>query len=330
MDQPPPFLDLLRRDGLVRAPDARLTPLSGGVSGEIQLVEAGGERFVVKRALPKLKVATDWFADVSRNRHEAEFIRYVGRFLPQAVPALRACSDADHYFAMEYLGGDFRNWKQLLLAGQMDAEPARGAGMVLAQIHRRSAGDLEAKRLFDTTANFFQLRIDPYLLATAAKHPALRARFEAEAARLAGMTECLAHGDFSPKNILISPTRLVVLDCEVAWYGDPAFDVAFMLNHFLLKALRHAPRHAGMRPLINAFWAAYQEQYPSPKIEPRVRGLLPMLLLARVDGKSPAEYLTPARQELVRRFAPEQILSDHSSLPDLVGAWFDRLDSVNE
>src|SRR5258708_40063666 len=94
------FLDMLRRDGVVRHPDARLTPMSGGVSSEIYLLEDGADRFVVKRALEKLKVAAEWFADVNRNRHEWEFIRYVARFLPVAVPALRHCSAAHGYFAM--------------------------------------------------------------------------------------------------------------------------------------------------------------------------------------------------------------------------------------
>ncbi|MGH7953183.1 MAG: phosphotransferase family protein, partial [Limisphaerales bacterium] len=71
------FLELLRRDGVVRTPAAQLTPLSGGVSCEIYLVEDGSDRFVVKRALPKLKVKVEWFADVKRNRHEWEYIRYV-------------------------------------------------------------------------------------------------------------------------------------------------------------------------------------------------------------------------------------------------------------
>ena len=123
----------------------RLTPLNGGVSSEIYLVEDGAERFVVKRALAKLKVEAEWFADVKRNRSEWEFIRYVARFLPQAVPVLQYCSAADHYFAMEHLNGQFSNWKQLLLAGQGREEDARRAGNLLAQIHRRSTGDLEAE-----------------------------------------------------------------------------------------------------------------------------------------------------------------------------------------
>ncbi len=325
MNESDALLALLRRDGVVRAPEARLTPLSGGVSCEIYLVEDGAERFVAKRALAKLKVKADWFADVSRNRHEWEYIRYVARFLPEAVPALRDCSATDNYFTMEYLNGRFLNWKQLLLAGEASVAHARQAGNVLAQIHRHSAGDAEAVRLFDTTPVFFQLRLEPYLLTTGTKHPSLRPLFEAEAARLAAACECLVHGDFTPKNILIGPERMVLLDCEVAWFGDPAFDVASLLNHFFLKALLHAPRDAGLRPMIDGFWGAYQAVRPSPELEARVSRLLLMLMLARVDGKSPVEYLDTARQQFVREFVQEQLPLGNFSLRDIADSWFSRM-----
>lgn len=325
MDEPGALLKLLQRDVVVRSPDARLTPLSGGVSCEIYLVEDSADRFVVKRALAKLRVKADWFADISRNRHEWEYIRYVAKFLPEAVPALRHCSESDNYFAMEHLNGSFLNWKQLLLAGKANVEHAARAGDILAQIHRHSAGDAEAMRLFDTTQNFYQLRIESYLLATGAKHPALRALFEAEAARLAGMRECLAHGDFSPKNILISPGRMVLLDCEVAWYGEPAFDLAFLLNHFFLKALLYAPKDPGLRPMIEKFWSEYQIVRPSPEMEPRVGRLLLMLMLARVDGKSPVEYLVPQRQQFIRDFVESKLPAENFSLRNIADSWFDRL-----
>jgi aminoglycoside phosphotransferase (APT) family kinase protein len=321
------FLHLLRQEGIVRAPNARLVPLSGGVSCEICLVEDGAEKFVVKRALAKLKVQADWFADVSRNRHEWEFIQYVSRFLPQAVPALRHHSAAGNYFAMEYLGDGFENWKHRLLAGP--AEPARAAqaGNLLGQIHRHSTGDPEARRLFDTTTNFFQLRIEPYLLATGAKpaHAALRPLFEAEAARLGAARECLVHGDFSPKNILVKEERMVLLDCEVAWYGDPAFDLAFMLNHFFLKGLRLAPRDGGFRALAGAFWEAYQQARPAPELDLRVGRLLLMLLLARVDGKSPVEYLDAGRQDFVRQFVRRELHGQDVSLRQVTHEWFTNL-----
>jgi aminoglycoside phosphotransferase (APT) family kinase protein len=325
MSESAAFLELLHREGAVRNPDARLTPLTGGVSCEICLVEDGAERFVVKRALPKLKVKADWFADVSRNRHEWEFIRYVAQFLPEAVPALRHCSESGNYFAMEFLGGEFQNWKQQLLAGQADAARAEKAGHLLAQIHRHSTGDPRAMALFDTTPNFFQLRIDAYLLATGARHPDLQPLFEAEAKRLEATRECLVHGDFSPKNILVGPDRMVLLDCEVAWYGDPAFDLAFMLNHFLLKALLHTPRAAGLRAMVERFWSAYQAVRPVPALDARVSRLLLMLLLARVDGKSPVEYLEPRHQDFVRSHVRHELLALPATVAAVADTWFDHL-----
>jgi aminoglycoside phosphotransferase (APT) family kinase protein len=319
------FLDLLQSEGVIRNREARLTPLTGGVSSEICLVEDGADRFVVKRALAKLKVKADWFADVNRNRYEWQFIRYVARFAPDAVPSLRHCSPTGNYFAMEYLGGQFQNWKQVLLSGQADPEFAARAGNLAAQIHRQSAGDAEARKLFDTTPNFFQLRIEPYLLATGARHPALRPLFETEAARLEAARECLVHGDFSPKNMLIGGERLVLLDCEVAWYGDAAFDLAFMLNHFLLKALCHAPRATGLRRLVAEFWEAYQTVRPIPELDSRVGRLLLMLLLARVDGKSPVEYLDPVRQDFVRRYVSQALQSEDTALAAVVDSWFSSL-----
>lgn len=320
------FLECLRRDGWVCSPRARLTPLSGGVSSEIYLVEDDADRFVVKRALPKLKVRDDWFADVSRNASERAYLECVGRLLPGVVPRVRFANSEAGYFGMEYLGDGFANWKQLLLQGVCEVRHARRAGQVLGEIHRRTAADAKLRRCFDTTANFHQLRTAPYLLTTAERQPALREFFVAEARRLETTRECLVHGDFSPKNILLSAQRLVVLDCEVAWYGDPAFDAAFLLNHLFLKRLHHAPCGGGLRALINEFWRGYLAARPAPGDgwERRVVNLLLLLLLARVDGKSPVEYLDPSQAQFVRDFVRERLPAGERDLCALADAWFAR------
>src|SRR5271167_1705404 len=296
------FLEMLRRDGHVRDAQARLTPLSGGVSSELYLVEDGAEKFVVKRALPKLRVKDNWFADVSRNETEWKYLEYVARLMPSTVPKLRFANPDAGYFGMEFLGEGFTNWKQLLLAGDCRTEHATLAGKILGEIHRRTSFDISLWKQFDTTENFHQLRIEPYLLTTGNRIPELRDLFFAEAQRIEETHEALVHGDFSPKNILVSGDRMVLLDCEVAWYGEPAFDVAFCLNHLFLKSLHHAPRSLSIESMIAAFWEAYAEGRRSGKsrpVEERVVPLLLMLLLARVDGKSPVEYLTLRKQQFV-------------------------------
>ena len=327
------LVESLRSRGLIGSANARVTPLTGGVSSQILLVEDGARSFVLKRALPKLQVRDDWFADVSRNRYEQEYLRYVAAFLPHAVPRVLHSDDEQGFFTMEYLGAGYANWKKLLLDGRADASHAARAGAILGAIHHRSWNDPQARRSFDTTENFYQLRIEPYLVTTGQRHPALRRYFEQEAARIAQTRLCLVHGDFSPKNILIgsggvSDGRMVVLDCEVAWFGDPAFDLAFLFNHFLLKALVHRQSPQPLLALVDAAWAEYASQM-SPHalegLERRVAHLLPMLLLARVDGKSPVEYLHEDGKDLVRGFVADLLPRDPQSIESVIRAWAERL-----
>ena len=133
------FLDQLRRDHFVRDAAARLTPLSGGVSSDIYLVDDGGKRFVVKRALARLKVMENWTANVSRNAAERDYIECVGEFLPQAVPRVLFENPQAGYFGMEYLDEGFVNWKTILLQGECKPAHAQMAGNILGEIHRQTA-----------------------------------------------------------------------------------------------------------------------------------------------------------------------------------------------
>src|ERR1700758_5525523 len=241
------ILDLLRRDAVVSA-NAVSKPLAGGISSDVYLIEDGEKHFVVKQALPCLKVEDHWPADTSRNHFEYEFLRYLGGVLPDAAPKVFAAGQ--DYFVMEYLGPEYENWKALLLRREIRQHHVLQAAKTLGTLHRTSFGISELKSRFDTTSNFHQLRTDPYLLTTGRRHPDLRKLFEQEALRLEQTRECLVHGDYSPKNMLIGNGRMVLLDCEVAWYGEPAFDLAFLVNHLLLKSLFHAPAHTELPQAI--------------------------------------------------------------------------------
>lgn len=295
----------LRAAGLISAATPRFQPLAGGVSSDIMLVEDGTRSFVVKRALGKLKVRDDWFADTSRNAVERSFLEYASTVVPGSVPRVLAGDPDAGWFAMEHFGGDLRNWKELLLAGVAEPDHARRAGNVLGRLHQASWGDAAVRDRFKSLAHFHALRIEPYLLTTAARVPLAREALEAEARRLAGTPIALVHGDYSPKNILVSPTRLVVLDAEVACFGDPAFDAAFLLNHLHLKALVHRGRPGPLLALIPEFWKSYTAALAgraTGDLEARTVRLMLCLMLARVHGKSPAEYLAPEHGSLITSF----------------------------
>lgn len=292
----------LVRDGVVSA-QAHWSPMSGGVSSDIFRVDDGGRTVVVKRALPRLRVQQEWMADVSRNEFEQRYLKYVGKFLPQAVP--RVLSTGDGYFVMEYLGNCYASWKTLLLEGDGKRPQSAVAGSVLGRIHAHSFHEEIARRDFECPDNFRQLRIEPYLLATARVHTNVARQLNDEADRLLVAREALVHGDFSPKNLLWGENRLVVLDCEVAWYGDPAFDVAFLTSHLLLKSMVVLQQGDWARMIADFLqdYAAARGDIDVHSCDRRAARLLPMLLLARVDGKSPVEYLDARQQAAVRTLA---------------------------
>lgn len=301
------MLELLRRDDLVHAPDARLIPVTGGVSSEIYRVEDGDRVFAVKRALAQLRVAQTWKADVCRNAFEVAYLRWIGRLIPGAVPEVLEHRPDHGYFTMEWLGAGFENWKGTLLEGRGTVAQAIAVGNLLGRIHRMTWDDDAIRRQFETTENFHQLRLEPYLLSTAEHYPRWREVFHEEAARIRGNRRCLVHGDYSPKNMLFRGERLVLLDCEVAWFGDPAFDLGFLLNHLVLKSIHF--HNGDFRELAAAAWDAYAAELggESAGVAIALTRLLPLLMLARVDGKSPLEYLTPDGRDEVRRIAQEAL-----------------------
>jgi aminoglycoside phosphotransferase (APT) family kinase protein len=315
----------LQKTGRVRSPAATAVPLAGGVSSEIWLVTDGSERFVVKRALPKLKVRDDWFADTTRNSVEHDCLAYLCRIARGSVPRILFRDAEAGLFAMEFLDERFANWKAELLRGVAREEDAARAAKLMATIHAASWGDSEVQARFQTWPNFFALRVESYLLITGSRHPKLKSLFEEEAERLGRTSLALAHGDFSPKNILISRERLVLLDCEAAWFGDPAFDAAFLLNHLFLKALHLPTWRENYLRLAFVCWSEYSTGLADrfdASLSSRIGRLLLMLMLARIDGKSPVEYIVEEqKKELVRDFVGRMLPAGAFAMEEITDNW---------
>jgi aminoglycoside phosphotransferase (APT) family kinase protein len=316
------ILTALRRMGLTGGDATRLTPLTGGVASDIFRVETGRRTFVVKRALAKLRVAADWQAPVERNALEVAWLQVAAAIVPDAVPAVLGHDEASGLFAMEWLPpGDHPVWKDELHAGRADPAFAAELGRRLAQIHTHTANRPDLAARFDSDGIFHSIRLEPYLEATARRHPAIADRLMALSAETLATHAALVHGDVSPKNILCGPHGPVFLDAECAWYGDPAFDLAFCLNHLLLKCLWTAPSTPGFLACFTSLHEAYAT-VAGGALQIRAARLLPALLLARVDGKSPVEYVTDdAQRALVRRVAIPLITQPPTTLEAVRAAW---------
>ncbi len=305
---------------------ARLVPLEGGVSSEIYRVELRTGPVCVKRALPRLKVAAEWHAPVERNRWEVLWMRTAAAIVPEFVPKVLGDDAATGSFAMEYLEPrDHPNWKSLLRDGTIDARVAAEVARRLVRVHAATAGDAHIALRFATDSIFHAIRLEPYLLATAARHPDRGDALRALAATTASTRLALVHGDVSPKNVLVGPRGPILLDAECAWYGDPAFDLAFCLNHMLLKCAwrpQWRDRYLECFDALAHDYLAGVTWEAAARIESRTARLLPGLFLGRVDGKSPAEYLTGERdRDRIRRVARALLVDAPERLGEVRDAW---------
>ena len=301
---------ILAEAGLGDAAGMTVEPLTGGVSSDI--VKVGlpdGRLFCAKRALGQLKVESEWRAPLERNHYEVAWLRRAGEIVPGVAPRVLGEDSVHGVALLEFLPPeDYRLWKAELLGGRADAQTPVKVADALGRIHATTFGDPMTAATFPTDALFDSLRLDPYLRTLAQRQPALAQPILACLAETARTKQALVHGDVSPKNILVS--RLdghpVLLDAECAWYGDPAFDAAFCLNHLLLKAVHVRATRAALLDQARSFFSTWLGHLPlahQREAERRTAVLLPCLMLARVDGKSPVEYLGPTEQQTVRDIA---------------------------
>jgi aminoglycoside phosphotransferase (APT) family kinase protein len=326
-DAEPAVVEALARLGLLEQGEApRFERLTGGVSSDIWRVDLRRGPVCVKRALAKLRVAADWRAPIERNAYEAAWMRHAAALVPEAVPELLGQDGEAGVLVMSYLPPSrYRGWKSDLLAGHAEPRVAAAVGERLAKIHAGTANRPAMAAAFPTDRIFHDIRLEPYLEATARAQPDHAEALHRLVQVTAATKVALAHGDVSPKNILVGPDGPVFLDAECAWYGDPAFDVAFCLNHLLLKCLA-AP--AATQAFLGCF-DALAENYlggvawePAAALEARAAHLLPGLLLGRVDGKSPVEYLTEAAdKERVRQVARRLLDRPVERLGAVRAAW---------
>ena len=281
-----------------------INPLSGGVSCDIAAVDLGARRICVKFALPKLRVAADWYAPASRNKAEYEWLAFARTVVPSAVPELLGRDADTNGFAMEFIAPeDAYLWKTALLYRSPSQGEGGQVGRALGSIHAASSRDNFVADAFQNQSDFHALRLEPYLEFTALKYPELAPYFNDLVASLKANSDVLIHGDISPKNIFFRGGHALILDAECATLGDACFDLAFCMNHLILKAFHMPDSSTPLLAELQCLWHAYARHVhweASDALEQRTCQLLPALMLARVDGKSPVEYLDAPTRGRVR------------------------------
>jgi 5-methylthioribose kinase len=304
--------EYLRETGRVsRDQTVSVQALGWGVSNVVMRVDVEGEpSFVLKQAREQLRTRAHWVSRLDRIWNERAAMELLAPCLPEGtIPRVLFADPENYLFAMTCAPDDSVVWKERLLAGDADPEVARRAGSLLGTMHAatRNHPDLQTGRLTDLTV-FDQLRIDPFYRTIAAVHPEIAPRIESliDSSMTNPPRGWFVHADFSPKNILVHSRGITLVDFETAHAGDPAYDLGFLLSHLVLKTIRAAPDQAALVALIPAVSEAYGEKVAGLADEGFTRRAalhLAACTLARIDGKSPVDYLDAPRREAARRFA---------------------------
>jgi 5-methylthioribose kinase len=295
--------------------------LSGGVSGDVVRVTAKNKSLVIKQALERLKVEANWFSDPKRILTEIKGLEVYHQLVGEHVPRLYFHDDENHLYGMEAAPKHSEMWKAHLLQGRIDLNIAQKVVSSLAKVHNETANNIKLKESFKDKTNFYDLRIEPYFETTMNKHVSLSKYFSKAINILMKEQLALVHGDFSPKNILVHESKIFILDFEVAHFGAPSFDIAFFITHFMLKAVKNKQWSDAYLNAIKYMIAEYKKRCAHlhwEELEAQSVPMLACLFLARVDGKSPAEYITRAEDKLLIRKISSRILLENINTFEMV------------
>lgn len=301
----------LTERGWVSGHFCQVEELAGGVSNVVYRVKTFKGLFVLKQSRAQLRTADPWFSDVSRIFREIDTMQLLVSRLPEGVvPKVLMRDDENYAFLMSHAPRDARDWRSILLDGNVDPELGETAGRILGTIHASTSRDSLPATFADKTV-FDQLRIDPFYRRVAERCPDVANALKSLIDDLLKNAWCLTHGDFSPKNLLLHGDGFTLVDYETAHLGEPSFDVGFFLSHLFLKAIMQPQAFTLFGPLLNGFWRGYQDAYPFKPFEYVIGNSIAHLgacLLARVDGTSPAPYLKDERKRESARRIGRRIL----------------------
>jgi len=142
-----------------------------------------------------------------------------------------------------------------------DPEPyVKGAARWLARLHNSGITlDVESSRDDEIAASYRYTRAGSWLL------PTLKSEIQSISYQLIDAQEALQlrarkpiHGDYHPRNIIVSPDLTTVIDFEEARMGDPAFDVGYFVAQ---TKMTHGLGDATVQA-VEAFIQEYQENQP--------------------------------------------------------------------
>jgi thiamine kinase-like enzyme len=288
---------------------------AGGVSGTVAFLSLEDKDLIIKQSLSKLKVKEDWKCDPSRMYVEQLSNKIYHDIAPDCVPEVLFYDSTNYIYGRIAAPDHCRMWKEDLMDNILDFLVAKQSIEALVKVHNKCNNDEYVRTEFEDKKIFYDLRISPYIEFTVKKHPQFNQIANILSKELMDQSITLVHGDYSPKNIMCDGRKIFILDFEVAHYGNPVFDLAFFANHFVLKSIKFPKQNLSYLNMLDYMLDIYFKESNYEKKDEVLSyfvKLLGMLMLARVDGKSPVEYLVNDEQKksLVRTIASTLMTSE--------------------
>jgi 5-methylthioribose kinase len=309
---------LIEKKIISASDQAEVEVLTGGVSNVVLAITTRNQKMVLKQALAELMVAQRWEADQRRAIVEANAIALFHKLSPDQVPNLVFLDPERFILILDRVPVGSTVWKSDLLDGVINPDIAEVLGTTLAQWHNFGEKNKEARLQFMEDSLFEQLRIDPFYRFVAAKNEALKPVISKLINELEGDKTTIVHGDFSPKNIMVGmDDQVYILDFEVTHVGNPVFDLAFLLAHLLCKKFRTD------EPLEEKLLGASAERFINAyevirPIDSSLSLHTALIALARVEGKSPVNYLDSSKQSALVSYTKDILgKGDEISVVDL-------------
>jgi 5-methylthioribose kinase len=300
-----------------------IEPLPGGVSCTVLKIVTDKGRFVLKQALQKLNVKQEWLSDIDRTNVEKRALGFLPSLIPGTTPRLVFDDEPNFVFLMECAPDSSLTWKQMLMAGHCNPVVAEKIGRILGDLHQHSHHNEEAKQLFAEKKYFVQLRIDAFFGFLCHTHPDLQPLIQRHINECLSIETSLVTGDYSPKNILVDGLQVIPIDFEVIHYGDSSFDLGFLSTHLMLKSIYFSERaedyYEMLRKVLEGYFSVLRFMERSA-LEQRAVQQLALIMLARVDGKSPVEYITSdTDKQLIRETSRAILHSGIRSYEEVIG-----------
>jgi len=289
----------------------QIQSLSGGVSALVFKITTSENSFILKQACKKLRVQDDWFSDPARIEREFLFLEaFKNKLLPGNLAQAIWHDPINHILAMTVAPAPAAVWKTELLLGNVELCRAHQAGKLLASIHKFG---FDLKKEFPLLLDkkiFHQLRIEPFYERLALNLPYLANAIQSLKQSLLEKSDTICHGDFSPKNLLLHPEGMTLVDHETAHFGDPTMDIGFFLAHLTLKGLRSNNRKVYSQ-LITAFLNSYAliNSNCDANFQHSSLGHLAVVMLTRVLGTSRVDYLNTKQKEEAKKFSEALLLN---------------------